>query len=80
MLSGKERPARRNLWALLCRVYLGLGLLSVGLGLAIVLAPRWVGLAAPEAASIRFGLAGILIFFGLLRIGNALYQLRRLRR
>jgi hypothetical protein len=59
-------------------LYMGLGVLSLLLGLVVAFAPGWVlgGVAATGGIGLNV-VAGILILFGLWRIGLAFYHLRR---
>jgi uncharacterized membrane protein YidH (DUF202 family) len=70
--------ARRRSFLFTCWLYFAIGLFSTGLGLYFLLGYRKV--QSSESQMLVWIFAGILIVFGILRILNALFQLRRLRR
>jgi hypothetical protein len=76
----RKRHFRRKSWALVCKVYMGIGLCSILAGAVLIFGPSLVmGKVAAKPDPALGLVAAILIGFGIVRIVNAAYQLRRMR-
>ena len=66
-----DNPLRRRLFVTYCYAYLALGLATLGFGIYLLNANRG------QIGGVSL-VGGILVVFGILRGGNAVYQLVRL--
>lgn len=76
-VEGRQPPAksmRRKMFTLICYAYIFLGLCCIASGCALYAMPFYMGSQHPVGGL----LIGVLIGFGLLRIGTAVVNLRRL--
>ncbi len=79
--NAPQHPAQRKLLLFWCWLYMSLGLTSAALGIMVLTGGRLLtgGRAvSPDGGMIT--IAVILIVFGILRIANSIFHIRRLSR
>lgn len=76
-----QHPAQRKILLLWCWLYMSMGVMCAGIGaIVLVNASLFTGGRPVRLDGGLISIAAILILFGVLRIANSVYHIRRLSR